>query len=113
MFPMDRPAIWITGITEIEFAGHDVIESLPFKKIRRFEAGNDSAPGRDPFPFSWQNRKLPDAETRLMLPLLALACMHSLWLRLHAAGPIRTGVYAFALVANGCALFTQFRAAFG
>jgi uncharacterized membrane protein len=49
----------------------------------------------------------------LMLPLLSLACGHSLWLRLHAAGPIRTGVYAFALVANGCALFTQFRAAFG
>jgi uncharacterized membrane protein len=49
----------------------------------------------------------------LMVPLLALACMHPLWLRLHAAGPIRTGLYAFAFVANGWALFTQFRAAFG
>jgi uncharacterized membrane protein len=49
----------------------------------------------------------------LMLPLLAVACMHSLWLRLRVAGPIRTGVYVFALVTNGYALFTQFRVAFG
>lgn len=49
----------------------------------------------------------------MMLPLLALAGMHPLWLRLGIAGPMRRGVYASALIANGFALFTQFRAAFG
>lgn len=49
----------------------------------------------------------------MMLPLLAIAFMHPLWLRLGVAGPMRRGVYAIALITNGCALFAQFRAAFG
>ena len=49
----------------------------------------------------------------LTLPLLALACMHSSWQRLHVEGSIRKSIYAFVFVANGCALVTQFHAAFG
>jgi uncharacterized membrane protein len=49
----------------------------------------------------------------LILPLLGLASMHSLWLRLDITVPMRAGLYAFAFLANGTALFTQFRAALG
>ncbi len=49
----------------------------------------------------------------LMLPLLAIAGRSTLWSQLGIARAVRISLYAFALVANGCALFIQFRHAFG